>query len=139
MFYWQIIFSVFPLPTKFPIIKYFSSIKEPFRKEIFFPHHESFPHANIFPSSRKFCTSKYFSFIKKVFYKQIFFFYQGNFRGINFFLHYGVLLKQMFFMIMRVFLKPSLKTLRKNVLTYLVVKKSYKLNTYNKLLHLRSC
>ena len=80
-----------------------------FINQIFFLHQISFS------SSRMFSTNKFFSSIKEVFHKLI------------------------FSMIMKVFSKQSLKILHKNILTHLVIKGSYIINTNNKLLNVRFC
>ena len=91
----------------------FSFVKEVHQKQIFFLRQGIFPQINIFLSSRKFSTNKYFSFIKKFFHKQ------------------------KLFMIINVFSELSTKKLSKIIVTHLVGKSSYLLNTNSRIFNCR--
>ena len=79
-----------------------------------------------YPSWWKNSTSKYFPCIMEVFYKQIFLSHQERFPSSRKFCFIKELFhRQIFFMIINVFLKLSIKILRKNILTRMVIKRSY--------------
>ena len=80
-----------------------------------------FLHQANFPSSRKFSIRKYFYSINDVSLIREFF------------------CKQVIFVIMKVFLKLSLKMLHKNISNYFVVKRLCIFNTNNKLLTVGLC
>ena len=148
------IFAFFP-----SLSKYFSFIKKVSHKKTFFLYHQNswnFPQGNIFPLSRKFSTkkalflhqksfpssrtfssSRKFSFIKEVQHRQIFSFIKEIFHKQIFLFIKEVFYKQIFFMIINVFSKLNIKILRKNILTRLVVKRSYIFNPNNKLFSCR--